>query len=134
MKLKNSLNLYIAFHITNELDRKQSTDEVIGVMEEVYEDSCKRVFLDDDHEKIEEGLVSVSESERAKKQWEAFKEKHHSLNGTEVIYKIQKPLLVGAQTDVFFDKLQKVFSQLSEYYPHFTQIDEQKRTKEKDKE
>lgn len=138
MKLKNNLNVYIAFHITNDLDRIVSTKDIMETMSKIYNDaSCDQVFIDDEQGEIEQKfakmpneLKSIEQAierrkwEESKIQWESFKEKKHSRDGTEIIYKIQKPLMVSKETDTFFKNLQEVLSQLHEYYPHFTQIEE----------
>lgn len=132
MKLKNGLNVYIAFHIANDLDRVKSTKDIVETMSTVYGETSNQVFVDDEHHLIENTLKKAEKSDESKKKihdtakirWEKFQEKKHSISGTEIIYKLQKPLMVSQETDEFFDNLQKVLSELNEYYPHFTQIDD----------
>lgn len=131
MKLKNGLNVYIAFHIANDLDRVSSMNDIVKTMNDIYGKTSRQVFVDDEHRLIEDTLNNVVADDitgdrrhQAKVKWEKYQEKKHSISGTEIIYKIQKPLMISKETDIFFQNLYEVLLKLNEYYPHFTQIDD----------
>lgn len=135
MKLKNSLNMFIAFHISSDLDRVSSMKIIDDEMKRIYSDKVEQIFVDDEHVLIENKLKDVHLSgkvkkthitteQRAKIKWLEIQEKNHSVSGTEVIYAMNKPLMVSKDTDIFFENLHQIFTSLNQYYPHFTQIDE----------
>lgn len=90
----DDLNIFIAFHIPNEVD-----PELVQVK---LEHMMEKTFLDAQSKE----LVSGND------------------NDHEVIYKIQKPLLLSdKENNKFFENLKSLFSKTSDMSPHFTQID-----------
>lgn len=103
MKPNNDLNIYVAFHIFADSPVEASKRFVENTMEELFKNECDHVFTGD------------------------------SDNGCEVIYKIQQPLLVSDKNnEIFFNKLNKLFSETDTMLPHFTQVNEEEFKKEKE--
>lgn len=96
MKELNSaedFSVYVAFHITDETSSSASVSRLDRLMETVFGDTQSCELVSED--------------------W----------GHQEVIYKIQKPVLVSNDAmSIFFDKLKQIFIAASSMSPHFTQL------------
>lgn len=90
---KNGMNVYLAFHVNEDLDANKATEALKKSMREVFGAQQSLEF---------------SSEERMKR---------------EFVYKVQQPLIISdlAIKD-FFEKLQEIFNLNHALNPHFTQV------------
>lgn len=92
----DDFSVFVAFHVTDETSVGNSINKLSVLMSEVFGNTQSRELISDDS------------------------------GSQEVIYKIQKPVLVSKPAmDAFFRKLMQVFNAASGMTPHFTQISEE---------
>jgi len=90
---KNGMNVYVAFHVNEDLDANKATESLKKSMREVFGG---------------EQSLEFSSEERMKR---------------EFVYKIQQPLIISdLAVEEFFLKLKEIFNLNSALSPHFTQV------------
>lgn len=92
----DDFSVFVAFHVTDDTSVQATIKRLSNLMEEVFGDTQTRELISKDY------------------------------GNQEVIYKIQKPVLVSQDAmETFFDKLKQIFNAASSMSPHFTQISEE---------
>lgn len=92
----DDFSVFLAFHVMDDTSVGAAITRLSNLMEDIFGDTQVREMISKD------------------------------LGSQEVIYKIQKPILVSDDAmATFFDKLKQVFNAASNMSPHFTQISEE---------
>lgn len=92
----DDFSVFVAFHVTDDTSVSAAITRLSTLMEDVFGDTQTRELISKD------------------------------FGSQEVIYKVQKPVLVSKDAmETFFDKLRQVFNAASSMSPHFTQISEE---------